>query len=451
MEDILVFTEGLTDSQKEALRNLFAERKTHSSRILSMLLDGKKTRADIEKEIGTSSSAFNKACTEAKQELISKVRKFAETPFDDIYLLKTLVLGGHFAAAQKFGIQLEKLFETKQQWQHLELLYIELSRMCQATGDLKMTASISQKRIRNAGRLRVFIELSTELNQLLFEFEVYEKKKLPLKFVRKLDAILKSAQRSGHFTLVHNALQLQYLYYSRYTNDYATAKKFAGEIYRNREKNKTHLNEVTAVLALNAYVNYLFIYTDEVPHSLIHELQNNIARAGKHAEVNFYYAWMDHLLFEGNTKELDQLLRTIKINDNTKFTVYRHSIEALKYFAEGNYSLFRESMAAFYQDASRLDFPEAECLLRIVEIIKLMADRKEEDALYKLNSLRVFIDRNLSGRYIYEKELVPVLMRLVNKRMKPAQWQNFLLHLRKAPYCSVRFLEKMLTKNLREK
>lgn len=448
MEEILVFAAGLDEARRKELLAVLAERKTMSARILRGLLEGKGLRPQIERELSTTPSTFNKACTEAKHELIEEVKKLTNTPFDDIYLLKTLVLAGHFSAAQKYAAQLEKLFETKQQWQHLELLHIEVSRLCQATGDLKLTATLSQKRIRNATRLRVFIELSTELNKLLFEFEVYEKKKLPTKFVRQLKLILKKTQQLGHFTLIHNALQLQYLYYSRYTNDHALAKKFAGEIYKNREKHKENLNEITSVLALNAYLNCLFIYNGRVPEQLVDELKDHINVAGKHAEVNFYYAYMDHLLFEGRSKELNEMLRSVHLDDNTKFTVYRHSIEALKYFSEENYAAFRESTNIFYKDTSRLDFPEVECMLRIVEIIWLIAEAKEEDALYKLNSLRVFIGRNLSERFLYEKEMVSMLTKYVNKRMKPAPWKTYLDHLQKASYRNISFLGRLLEKEL---
>jgi hypothetical protein len=448
MDDILAFISGLNEHQKKELHSFFSEKKTMASRIICGLLEGKNLRPHIEREIGTTPSTFNKACTEAKQELIEEVKKLVLSPFDDVYLLRTLVLGGHFATALKYSTQLEKLFEIKQQWQHLELLYIEISRMCQATGDLKLTSVISKKRIRNAGRLKGFAELSAELNQLLFEFEVYEKKKLPVKFVRQLDQKQKKARSLGHYTLIHNALQLEYLYYSRYTNNYVQARKYAFEIYKNRDHHQQNLNDITAALALNAYLNYLFIYQDRSPDNLVEDLRHQITVAGKHAEINFYYGWMDYLLYEGRSGELNELLRFLEPNDNTKFTVYRQSIEALKYFAEGNFDLFRQSMSSFYMDASRLDFPEAECMLRIAEVIRLIADRKEDDALYKLNALRVFIDRNLSERYNYEREIVSMLTRYVNRRVKPVQWKEYLEQLGKAPYRNIRFLGRILTKDL---
>jgi hypothetical protein len=174
---------------------------------------------------------------------------------------------------------------------------------------------------------------------------------------------------------------------------------------------------MTSALALNAYLNYLFIYQDGEPDRLADDLAQQIAVAGKHAEMNFFYAWMDYLLYEGKSKKLSELLEAIAPNDNTKFTVYRQSIEALKRFAEKDFSHFRNAMNAFYQDASRLDFPEAECILRIAEVIRLIVEKKDDDALYKLNALRVFIDRNLSARYDFEREIVAMLTRRVNGRL----------------------------------
>lgn len=449
MEDLFVFISCLSEKQRRGLHELFDKKNTLSARILCLALEGNTTRAEIERKLHTTPATFNKAGTLAKQELVEEMKKTADTPFGEVYLLKMLVLNGHFAAAQKFSVQLEKHFEEKQQWQHLELLYIEISRMCQATGDLKLTGLVSKKRIINAERLRVYVELSTILNKLLFEFEVYEKKKLPKKFPEELQQIHKKAMLSGHFTLIHNALQLQYLYYSRYTNNAAQTKKLAGHIYENRNKHGERLNEITSVLALNVYLNYLSLYSGAITSALINETQHNIEKAGKHALFNFYYLLMEYYLFENKTKELDLLLQqTANIEDKTKFTVYRHSILALKHFSAADHKQFKEHLGTFYEDPSRLDFPEAECLLRMAEAIRLIAEKREEEALYKLNSLRVFIDRNLSERYIYERETVAFLNKYINGRVNTAQRQNFLQHLKRSPYRSIRFLEGLLAKHL---
>jgi hypothetical protein len=449
MEDLFVFISCLSPNQKHELLTLFDKRNSLSARILCLALEGNTTRAEIERKLHTTPATFNKAGTLAKQELVEEMKKTADTPFGEVYLLKMLVLSGHFAAAQKFSVQLEKHFEEKQQWQHLELLYIEISRMCQATGDLKLTGIVSKKRILNAERLRLYVELSTILNKLLFEFEVYEKKKLSKKFAEELQHIHKKAALSGHFTLIHNALQLQYLYYSRYTHNAAQARKLAGQIYENRNKHQDRMNEITSVLALNAYLNYLSLYSGEITTSLINETHKNIEKAGKHGLFNFYYLLMEYYLFENKTKELDSLLQqTAATVDKSKFTVYRHSILALKYFSEGDHKQFKTHTDTFYENPSRLDFPEAECLLRMAEAIRFIADKREDEALYKLNSLRVFIDRNLSERYIYERETVAFLNKYVNRRVSAAQRQNFLQHLKKSPYRSIRFLERLLAEHL---
>jgi hypothetical protein len=448
MDDLLVFIAGLSEVQKEKLLVLFSSERTLSARLLCLLLSGK-TIEEARREISTTTSAFYKIGTEARQELLREIEKFADTPYDGIYVLRDLVLNGRFTTAKKLFVQQEKYFEEKQQWQHLELLYIEGTRLCQATGNLRLGRELSAKRKKNSERLKEFIRLSAELNILLFEFEVYEQKKLPSHFLKDMELMLKQARTCKHYTLVHNALQLQYLYYSRYSNKPAMAKKLATEIYRNRQKNLRQLNPITAVLALNVYLNYLSIYSGELPEQLVQEIGKQIAIAGRHAVFNSYYALLDYHLYENNFSELKKLLGRLQgMEDNTKFNVYRHGILALKAFSEKNEAVFKAEVANFYADASRLDFPEVECMLRICESLFLIGRGKTEDAAYKINSLRVFIDRNLSERYNYEKEITAFLNKAVKKTATAGQKQQFIHHLHRSPYRNIRFLSGLLQQYL---
>ena len=441
MKELVFYINSLSAPQKAYVSSFFSGKKTLAAQLVCLIMNGVTGKENIAGQLDISPAMLNKISTQAKQDLLEKIKKFAENPYDEIFFLKALVLKGDFSPAKKLFLQLEKHFETMQKWQHLELLYVEGARFCQATGNLILAKQLAAKRKKNAKRLNYFIELSTELNNLLFEFEVYEQKKLPGSFSNQTKNVLKKARLSGHYTLIHNALQLQYLFYSRYTNKFAEVKKLAEAIYANKQKHTAQLNEITDVLALNVYANYISIYKGQLSAKLIGEIQQKIARAGKHAIFNFYYVLLDYYLFDNKFAELDTALKQMEnIEDNTKFTVYRYGILSVKAFKENNVPGFKEYVHNFYKNPNRLDFPEVECFLRILEIIRLISEKKDEDALYKLNSLRVFIDRNLSERYLYERSLVGFLGRHIKGLVKEQEREIFLRSLERSPYRNIRFL-----------
>lgn len=441
MNELIFYLQQLTKPQRECMRSFFGSNKTLVEKLICLLLDEKADKKTLAVQLKTNAGTLNKVCTQAKQELIAEMKKFADNPYGDIYLLKSLVIQGHFVPARKLLFQLEKNFENKQQWQHLELLYIEGARFCQATGDLSLSKLLAARRVKNVKRLAAFIELSADLNNLLFEFEVYEYKKLSSAFLDKLKSLHKKADRCGHFTLIHNALQLQYLFYSRYTNDHRKVAELATAVFKNRKEYLKRLNEIAAVLALNTYANYISLYNGEFTASLVKQVLKDIGLAGKHALFNFYYALSEYYLFEKRFDELTSLMQeTETLTDNSKFNVYRTGLLAMRSFEEGQMEQFRKYTGQFYTDAGRLDFPETECFLRILEVLKLLSDKKLDDALYKLNSLRVFIDRNLNHRHIYERNLVSFLTRVAKETVKESEMKSFLLSLSESPYRNIRYL-----------
>lgn len=445
MEEIALLTARLSAEEKTQLLALFSEKKTLPAQLVTLWLKGETNKELIRKEIKTTPATFNKISTEARQELLGQLQKLVETPYDEVFFLKQLVLSGHFKQALKLFTQQEKQFEKKQQWQHLELLYIEGARLCQATGDLVLNKKLSVKRNKNARRLLTFIHLSSQLNELLFEFEVYENKKLSAALVNRIKNIHQGALLSKHYTLIHNALQLQYLYYSRYTNEVAVARKLALSVFSNRNRNEERLNEITKVLASNVYFNYLSIYQGDLPIALVNYIRNNISLAGSHALFNFFYALLDHHLYNGDFLGVDALLKQIENTpDHTKFTVYRTGILAMKAFAESDMLRFKEHFNRFYDNPDRMDFPEVECTLRVFEVLKLIQEKKEEDALYKLNSLRVFSDRNLNERYVYEQRTISFLTRYCKSPHKEIGAERFVKELKAAPYRNIRFWASLL-------
>src|SRR5262249_49373112 len=152
-----------------------------------------------------------------------------------------------------------------------------------------------------------------------------------------------------------------------------------------------------------------------------------IEKAGDHARFNFYYAVLDYYLYENRIAEVEALLKQLEKNeDNTKFTVYREGILALKFFSQGNFASFKKHLTKFLENPEHLVFPEVECFLRILEAAQLLKKKESETAYYKLNSLRVFIGRNLSERYIYERNTVAFLNRVNEGKASETETKNFI-------------------------
>ena len=410
MEDILVFTDTIKDWQKNLLLDFFCKNTSLPARLVVLLLKGERDGKKIISQLKISTSTFNKILSQARHELLNELGKITSSPYDEIYILKTLIFRGHFSQATRYFNQLEKHFEQKQMWQHLELLFVEGSRLCQATGNIKLSAVLSEKRTYNSKRLKDFIDLSTLLNALFLRLEVYESKQEKSNFQKEFPVLQKKANQAGHHTLIQNALQLQYLFYSRYTNDFNKAEELATRIFSENKKYAERLNNITRVIGLNVYVNYTSIYKGELPKKLVSDVSRMIGEGGEYARFNFYYALIDYYLFENKIKEVESLLKFLEEKeDSSKFTVYREGILALKFFSEGNIISFRKHLAKFLENPEHLVFPEVECFLRIVEAIHFIQKKENEIAHHKLNSLRVFIGRNLSGRYIYEKNVVAFL------------------------------------------
>lgn len=394
-------------------------------------------------------SALSKALTLARQELLSELKKLVETPYDEIYFLKDLVLSGHFNAARRFFTQLEKFFEHKQKWQHLELLYIEASRLCQATGNIRLSGELQVRRTKNAARLKSYIESSAVVNDYLFRMEVYAQQNSGIAFERQLEKAGAKAKATGHFTLMQNALMLRYLYFSRHSDQHKKVKEIAEEIFSNQERNGKRMDDITVALARNTWINYVSAYSGKISRRMEKDVKRRIAVAGRHATFNFYYSLLDYYLFGNNARALDALLQEIReAEDNTRFTVYRQGIYAMKSFTEGNISAFKNFTRAFFKNPARLDFPETECMLRIMEALNLHAEEKTEDALYKLNALRVFMARRLGERYRYEQEVVTFLTRHFSRPVKPELIAERVAYFHRSPYRNIRFLAVLLGEKL---
>ena len=440
----------IIDSHRQGeLEKLYAKEHSLHARIISDLL--KQPGISSEQMLAkyeVSEGTFNKTLTYVKDILWDFNTQYIKTSYDDIFVLRQMLLNGKIKNALKFYNALKKNFETTQQWDKIDCLYTEGLRYAQITGDDAMAIKLSEERKKNSTRLHTYTLIYSDIIPEMIRLESYKLKKFDAAYAHYIDSLYKRAVDIDHHLLIHNALHIQYLFYSRYKNSPQEVFNIIQAVKNNAEKFKGVMADITYAIAINNYVNFLTIYRNfGSPEEYVRPLKKIIHYGGKIAIVNFYYSMLEYALFEKKTDELQEWLQVLeKTEDNSKFAQYKYIVIAIKAYIEKDLAIFIRNFHLFYQDPSHLNFPDLEITLRILEAMMYVEKKEGDLAVSRLQALRIFIGRSVDkDRYMYERKIVAVLHK-INEGKKDLgtdmQW------LRESPYRNIYFIVSMLEERL---
>lgn len=419
-------------------------------RLLAELLSGPEAGSvkHMQARLKVSKATFAKLGTQAKDLLIELVSRCQQTDFDGIAFIRQLLFRGKTELALKLLSDAEKQYEEKQQWQHLELLYIEAYRYCQITGNQKLLESYIGRRSRNAQRLNRYIELSGLIIRELVRLEGFKLKPTVRDYFSQLRKLEKQVVQLGHYTLIANVYTLQYLYLMRFTTGKAAVATVVSHIEKLYKQKSRYVQDNTRLIAINSHLNFLSQYiTRQNPNAAARRILPDMEKMGSFVVSNLCYAMCEYNLHMFNFKALDEWLQRLEqYKDEGKFRLFVHAVNAARHFARNQFGLFKKDLDLFFADAGNHNFPDTEVQLRLLELILLKQQGDAELLGYKAEALRQFMTRHVSKeRYYYEWLILGLFKK---KKASDADVSMVLKALDRSPHYNILFLRELLYRNL---
>jgi hypothetical protein len=411
------------DLHPELEKRYSGEKSLHARIISDLLKNPEITSKQMQDRYAVSEGTFNKTLTQVKDALWDFNARYITTTYDDIFVLRQILLSGKIKNVLRLFNALRKTFETTQQWDKLDCLYIEGLRYAQITGDEEMAVDLSMERKKNSIRLHAYTMLYSEIIPEMIRLENYKLKKFDSNYAYYIEGLYVEAMEIAHHLLIHNALHIKYLLYCRFKNTPENVFSIVNVIKSNAETYK------------GAMANRGFGDPEEYAKSL----KKLIHHGGRIAMVNFYYSMLEYSLFEKKINSINTwLIELEKIEDQSKFSQYRYIVLAVKAFIEKDLPAFTQNFTSFYHDPTHLNFPDLEITLRLLEAMVYIYKREGDMAVSRLTALRVFMGRNVDKeRYLYERTVITLLSK-INEGRKDVYEEIKLLE--KSPYRNIYFI-----------
>ncbi len=439
MELLYALLKLLSEEQRRQLKQVCDKSTKAELRLLLYILDHTESDSgSIAKKLKLSVTTFNKSQSLAKTFLLQFIRQSIQTPYDEVSILQKLSLQGDMNVALNFYRELERSYETKQLWSLLDALYIEGFRISQISGKPGLIEQVAEKRNENIRRLQKYVSCYGKIMVEMLAVERFEERKeLPAKELAKLEGIYKEAVEIGHHVLIHNALNILYNANARYFNAPEKTWAIVEKITKNREQYKAIMNPITFSITKITLINFLSTHDGfGEPEKYVRDFESTVEDGGILARVTFYYALIGYYLANKELNKVEEYLKLLEpVEDTSKFKQYKSIVLAVKSFLEGNLKGFNTHFKAFYLHPTHTQFPDMECVLRIIELIVI---RRTKDALLfdsRLQALRVYMSRNLNKtRYAEEYELLNYIAhpeaaknKQVFKKLKSSYYRNIKL------------------------
>lgn len=370
MEPFSSLIELIGDKKLPELKKIYAKQDSLHAKIITELIESPGiTSQKIIQKFKVTEGTFVKTLTIVKDHLWDFHAKYIRTSYDDIFVLREMMMSGKIDHALKYYTSLRKEFEYKQQWDKLDCLYIEGLRYAQITGNDSLAGTVSKEKINNSKRLQSYTELFSELVPEMIRLEGLKIKVENLSiYQNKIEQLYNRAVELNHHLLIHNALHIKYLYYVRYTDDVESAFETVKKIKDNAERNKKLMAKITYAISLNNFLNFQCIYRHfGSPEEMMKVVEKNIHHGGQIARVNFYYSVLEYFLFEKKLSEVSIWMSKLRnTEDHTKFSQYWYIVSAILSFIKMDHQEFQKNMHLFYGHPSHRFFSDIEINLRLI-------------------------------------------------------------------------------------
>jgi hypothetical protein len=409
MEQIWSLLSLLTESEKSGLKAL-TKGGAANERLVYYMLCGENDESELLRKLKITKGSFAKTQTQAKDYLIDHLKAKAKTPYDEVQVLQSLIMKGQIPTATKLYRSLEKKYEEKQNWQLLDILYIEGFRIGQMTGDMKLTESVAAKRRYYADKHAAYVALYGDVMIEMFRAEKFgERKEERSAYLKKVKKLLERSQSVGHHVLIHNTLLILYHQYSRFYNKPDDTWAIVQQILATRQKFKLAMNEITDATTRLNVINFLCIHAGYgEPTQYVSEAMKHIDAGGFIAKINLTYALLGYHLSEGDMSMVSKYLNELElIQDKTYFAPFKSVVSAIQCFMQRNYAGFHLHLQLFYADPNHIHLPDSEVIVRILELLVLHDEGEKQLYRSRTAALRTFFNRNLNvERYADEYDML---------------------------------------------
>ena len=364
-----------------------------------------------------TTATYNKSLSLA----ISAVYDFLEgrlkNPYDEIFLVKELLIRGLTKQAKRQYAKLEKEYEQKLQFSQLNALYHEGARICYHTGDKEELASLRKKIEKNSKSLAAYNDLDKAIMATVLNIV-----RKPAKSNIQSREVLRLRNESfklGHPILIHNALTTQIAYYTSAEFDLEKAYKIIKELNHHVLKQRAHIDDYSYRMARYNYSKFICDYlVAETPDQLFEELMPKIGTGGTIEVSSFYVNCFFYYL---TTQKFEKAkLIASKILAETaqdRLSYLRDYIALWLAWLDNDHTRFRECMLNYYNAPDRHDSPVNDFYARVLETIVAIKEGSYLYAFSKVEALKKFSYRSLPAP---QKDFL-LLVNALNRKIQLAE------------------------------
>ncbi len=362
-------------------------------------------------------ATYNKSLSLAISAVYEFLSRQLQNPYDEIFLIKELLIRGLTKQAKRQYTKLEKDFELKFQYPQLNALYHEGSRICYHTGDKKQLAILRKKIAKNSSRLLTYNEIDKAIMAAVLNIvRKPSKSSLQKKEILRLKT---EALKFGHPILIHNALTMELAYYTSAEFDLNQAYRIIKELNTHILKQRLRIDDYSYRMARYNYSKFICDYAvQENPESLFNELIPRIGAGGTIEVASFYVNYFFYFLTTGKTEEAKAIgLKIINEQAQDRLSYLRHYIAAWLAWLEKDYVRFRVQILKFYNDPDRHDSPINDFYIRVLETIVAIEEGSFLFAYSKVEALKKFSYRSLPAP---QRDFL-TLVNALNRRIQVAE------------------------------
>ncbi len=421
MQALIELLQKLSDSEREALlREIEGEQAVHFLLIRAVFTTPDLSATAFISAQGITTATFNKSLSLALSVVSEFLARHISTPYDDIYLVRELVIRGLTKQAKHTYSKLEKTLEQKLQYSQLNALYHEGTRICYHTGDKEWLEVLRKKIRKNSDLLARYNEIDKAIMVSVLKM-VRKPSKNPIQ-AKEIHSLTKAATAFGHPVLVHNALTTELAYYTGPGFDLEQAFKLIKALNSHVPKTRDHLEAYSYTLARYNYSKFIcdFIVPED-PEPIFEELRSRVGTGGTLEVISFYVNFFCYFLSIGEVEKALAIAQKIsKEQAQDRVSYLKEYIAAWVAWVKNDPVAFRNAISAYYAAADRRDSPVNDFYTRVLETDFAIKNGSFSLAYSKVEALKKFSYRSLPAPQRDFLLLVNALHRNIQSNERPA-------------------------------
>ncbi len=431
--------EILSETEKTSLLSKVEANSSLPNKILVILLkNSNQTQQQIEKKLKINTNSYFKNVTLAKEIVFEIIKTENATPYDDIFLVRTLIFRGLHTQASKLILKLEEKYLFEKWFGLLDVLYHESFRMAYNSCNVKELEKLNIKVKKNLEKYHQYTLLD---KQLLLDMAKCEKREVKpneiSSYLVHLEKLYNDCHKFEHHVLEFNALHCLYEVHVNYTNDYKRVLDTISKMELLIATNKEKMNErIYANMLTHITFPYCIYEIEKQPEEYFDYLLDSFRNINHHFIISeillhftiYYFTKCDY-------EKLSEMYNHLKEYTAERSNQYKETFAAvLLAFAQKDHKDFHQHKIRFYNTENSRDSLQCDLMIRYLEIILLIKNEDVETGLDKIAATEKFLNRNFSvARANEDKELIQFFRKKIKHktiRQLPKQvfrFNNYLL------------------------